>query len=165
MMINIGRTISVISGTRIYIRDRTPEDLKTESMYYNDPELLALDPPVSISFSCAYYSIITIDNIHIGCVSAYGYTQDEFELGVRIWDRNYWDKGYGAEAINTFCYWAFLATPIKRILAKTPSTNIRALRCNIKCGFVEYGRVMMGGYNMILMKKERQNLLGLGENI
>jgi len=72
-----------------------------------------------------------------------------------IGDRDYWDKGYGADAVNTLVDYIFRETELNRIYLKTLTGNFRAQQCFEKCGFGRYAKWERDGYNFVLMEINR----------
>ncbi len=142
-------------GERIFLRDQTLEDAARVTANFKDPELIAVDPPIGEVHGQKPYSIVTNDGIHIGVTSAYNFRGVDVELGIRIWNRDYWDKGYGTEALNLLTEWVFKASSVEGIIVKLVESNTRAIKCYKKCGFTEYARGSLEGYSMIWMKKLR----------
>ncbi len=151
--------ISTARGKRLYLRDQTPEDSVVAVSYNDDSELRALDPPVGVQETPTFYSIIVNENpgeyFHIGVMAAYNYTGTEVELGIRIWDRNYWNKGYGKEATDLLVSWTFKNTGVSGIYVKAVQSNMRARKCYEKCGFRAFHNGMLEGYEMVWMVKIR----------
>ncbi len=71
------------------------------------------------------------------------------ELGIFIGDKNYWDKGYGTEAIKLLLDYGFNILNLHNILLNVHSYNKRALKAYEKAGFKIIGRrresLIMGG--------------------
>ncbi|UCE92221.1 MAG: GNAT family N-acetyltransferase [Methanobacteriota archaeon] len=61
-------------------------------------------------------------------------------LGIMIGEKDYWDRGYGADAINTALRVAFEEMGLRRVSLTAVDLNERALACYEKCGFVAEGR-------------------------
>jgi RimJ/RimL family protein N-acetyltransferase len=78
------------------------------------------------------------------------------EIGIMIGDREYWNKGYGAEVINALLERLFETTNLDRIYLNTLAWNLRAQKCFKKCGFVETGRVERDGSEFLIMLLHRQ---------
>lgn len=62
------------------------------------------------------------------------------ELGISIFDRDYWGKGYGTEAAKLTVDYGFRFLNLHTILLTTFSYNKRAIRSYSKVGFKEIGR-------------------------
>lgn len=148
--------IGILTSGRILLRDQTPEDLGRYSATLDDLELNALDPPIGECRIPTYYSIVTSEGVHIGAMAAYNYTGREVELGIRIWDREYWNKGYGTEAVGLLVDWTFENTEVIGIFVKLVQSNIIARKCYEKCGFKAFHDGMLEGYEMTWMMKVRE---------
>lgn len=61
-------------------------------------------------------------------------------LGIFIGNKNYWSKGYGAEAIQLILDFGFNYLNLNNIDLALMEFNQRALKCYEKCGFKEIGR-------------------------
>ena len=75
------------------------------------------------------------------------------QLKLCIGDKNYWDQGYGSEALRTFLQHVLYATSLNYIYLRVQADNQRAIRCYEKCGFVKEGILPAGRRNrrLILM--------------
>jgi RimJ/RimL family protein N-acetyltransferase len=62
------------------------------------------------------------------------------EAGIFIGNRDFWGKGYGAEALYLLTDFAFNTLNIKSILLKVYSANERAISCYRKIGYKQIGR-------------------------
>ena len=165
----------MISDSKITIREKTQADAWDDYRWDTDPELAHLDAttPLEISFSdyvpeytselrsrfstSRRLAIDTVDGKHIGNCSYYNIRekQGEAELGIMIGDRDYWNKGYGADAVATLVDYIFRQTKLNRIYLKTLESNIRAQKCFPKCGFTPYDHVFRNGYNFVMMETYR----------
>lgn len=144
----------------LIIVNRQLKDIAMEEVYLNlYPEIGILDPPVGESRNPTLYSVfIKENNLHIGFCCLYNLTITSIELGIRIFNPDYWGKGYGGEILNMLCKHAFSNFPwITAVLAKTPVYNTRAIRCYEKCGFVQTSHAILDGYDMVFMAKRRHN--------
>ncbi len=61
------------------------------------------------------------------------------ELGIAIWKKDYWGKGYGADAIKTLLKYAFHELNLHKIYLRVYDFNKRAMRCYEKVGFKKEG--------------------------
>lgn len=60
-------------------------------------------------------------------------------LGISIGERTYHNRGYGTEAVGLALRWGFEELNLRRIELQVLATNIRAIRCYQKAGFVLEG--------------------------
>ena len=169
----------MIVSSKIKLRGKRLADAPDDYAWQTDPELAQLDaaPLPTITFpqylsdytsELRYpsltrhrFAIETLDGKHIGNCTYYGIDEakDEAELGILIGNRDYWDKGYGADAANTLVNHIFQQTKLNRIYLKTLDSNTRAQKCFKKCGFNLYGRLNKDGYNFVLMELHRKQWL------
>jgi len=166
----------MITGTKIKLRDKRPADALDDYTWRTDLELAQLDatPLLTITFpqylsdyasEVRYpsptrrpFAVETLDGKHIGNCVYYNIndTKGEAELGIMIGDRDYWDKGYGSDAVTTLVSYIFRQTNLKRIYLKTRDSNRRAQKCFQKCGFTPYGHLSKDGYSFRLMETHRK---------
>jgi len=159
-------------GKKVKLRQKRLSDAENDYAWQTNPELTQLDaaPLVTIpysqyladytaelrypSFSRHAFAIETFDGKHIGNCVYYNIDEHkgEAEVGVMIGDRDYWDKGYGSDAVETLVDHIFTETKIKRLYLKTLKWNRRAQRCFEKCGFTHYGHTVRSGYDFLLME-------------
>ncbi len=165
----------MIRGQKVVLREKKLEDAANDYAWGCDSELARLDAtqPLKVSYSdylvgyadeLRYQSprrrqlaIDTLDGRHIGNCMYYDIDQrrGEAELGIMIGDRDYWDKGYGSDAVTTLLNHIFETTRLERIYLKTLEWNVRAQKCFEKCGFVPCGRTSRGRQDFILMEIRR----------
>jgi RimJ/RimL family protein N-acetyltransferase len=62
------------------------------------------------------------------------------EFGIMIGDKNYWNKGYGTEAVRLLCQHGFNTLNLNRIYLMVLENNPGAIRAYEKAGFVHEGR-------------------------
>ncbi len=166
----------MIIGSKVRLRDKRLADAVDDYTWRTDLELAQLDatPQLTITFpqyllgyarGLRYpasgrreFAIETLDGEHIGNCSYYDIseTKGEAELGIMIGNRNYWDKGCGADTVATLVSYIFRQTNLKRIYLKTLDTNSRAQKCFGKCGFYSYGCTNRDGYWFVLMELHRK---------
>lgn len=75
-----------------------------------------------------------------------GFTHIDFinhtaEMGIFIGNKDYWGKGYGAEAIELLLDFGFNILNLHNINLKVYSYNKPAIKCYQKVGFKEVGRL------------------------
>lgn len=165
----------MIISSKVILREKTPADAWDDYAWETDPELARLDaaPMLSISYSrflsdytselyrlpttSHRFAVDTLDGKHIGNCSYYNLdeTRGEVELGIMIGNRDYWNKGYGTDAVTTLVNYIFRQTDLNRIYLKTLDWNTRAQKSFQKSGFTPYGQMAKDGYNFVLMEMHR----------
>jgi len=87
------------------------------------------------------YIIETLEGVAIGeIVYEHLSTKDRnAELGIQIGEKDYWEKGYGTDAVMTLLNYLFNELQLHKVYLWTQSYNTRAQRCYEKCGFVREG--------------------------
>ena len=63
------------------------------------------------------------------------------EVGIFIGDKTCWDQGYGTEVMCLLLKHGFESINLNRIYLRVFATNLRAIRCYEKAGFVSEGRL------------------------
>ena len=167
----------VIVGSKIKLREKKLSDARNDYAWQSDPELARLDaaPVMGISFptylldytdhlrasgSKRYpLAVETFDGEHIGNCTFYDIneTSGEAQLGIMIGDRNFWDKGYGTDAVITLVNHIFLNTNLRRIYLKTLDWNLRAQKCFENSGFTTCGQLNRNGHNFLIMELKREH--------
>lgn len=162
----------MITGSKVRLCQKRLADAPNDYTWKTDPELTQLDAslPLTTTFTeylldCAIklrcarpikheFAIETLDGEHIGNCAYYGIndTKGEAEIGIMIGNRNYWDKGYGTDAVSSLVSYVFSQTDFRRIHLKTLDSNNRAQQCFNKCGFTKYGRMVNNGHSFVLME-------------
>ena len=165
----------MIVSSKVVLREKRADDAWDDYAWESDPELSRLDaaPPLKMSYADYLedytselflfytagqrFAIDTLDGRHIGNCSYYNYDEarGDTELGIMIGDRDYWNCGYGTDAVTALVDYIFTNTGLGRIYLKTLDWNDRAQACFGKCGFVKYGEIKRGGYHFILMEIHR----------
>jgi RimJ/RimL family protein N-acetyltransferase len=166
---------TTLMGSKVKLRPKKLSDARNDYLWQTDPELARLDavsvPTIPFSQYLLDYSselhfptptrhsfaIETLDGKHIGNCVYYNETKEEAELGIMIGNRDYWDKGYGTDALATLIDYIFLKTNLKRLYLKTLDWNHRAQKCFQKCGFTPYGHLLKDGHNFVLMELHRKH--------
>jgi ribosomal-protein-alanine N-acetyltransferase len=164
----------LLIGRKVRLRPKRLQDAANDYIWRRDIELCSLDAatPILCSFeeflesyieelyrtNRSYrFAIETLDGRHIGNFSYFNIdeTKNEAEMGIMIGDRDYWNCGYGSDAILTSLNHIFSQTNLKRIYLKTLTWNIKAQRCFQKCGFSTCGHLTRGDHYFILMEIHR----------
>tara|TARA_B100000686_G_scaffold226610_1_gene233902 strand:+ start:4783 stop:5358 length:576 start_codon:yes stop_codon:yes gene_type:complete len=161
-----------IEGSITNIRTKKVDDLELDYIWRTDPLLCALDATVPIEISIKHFinqetddlkfpvpwsekfAIETKEGKHIGNCMYYDIDMinQEAEVGIMIGDKNYWDKGYGCDALNTLVDYIFEFTNIHRLYLHTLLTNKRAQNSFKKSGFKKVKEVRKEGMNFMFME-------------
>ncbi|MBI2907285.1 MAG: GNAT family N-acetyltransferase [Chloroflexi bacterium] len=162
----------MLKGEKVILREKRLEDAADDYRWRTDPELARLDAASSMRSTFSDYlvsyaeelryptlwqerfAIDTLDGKHIGNCMYFDIDEKkkQAELGILIGDREYWDKGYGADAICTLLDYIFSATEVERIYLHTLEWNVRAQKSFAKCGFAACGRSQRGGHRFVVME-------------
>ena len=165
----------LLHGQKVVLRPKQLSDAADDYNWRADPELAEFDAMLPLQSSYAMFlssyryelqdltprvqrfAITDKDGKHIGNCAYYGVDEakGEAELGIMIGDRDYWDKGYGGDAINALVNHIFTKTNLNRIHLKTLDWNVRAQKCFQKCGFNTCGQSLREGHNFVLMEVYR----------
>ncbi len=165
-----------IFGSKVRLRRKKLTDVRNDYTWQSDPELARLDAAPVLKLSFAVYlldyieaihrrernrfplAIETLKGEHIGNCTCYAIDdrKSEAQVGIMIGDRDYWDKGYGADTINTLVDHIFSSTLLNRVYLKTLDWNLRAQKCFRNCGFVRYSAANRNGYNFLFMELSRE---------
>ena len=84
------------------------------------------------------------------------------ELGIVIGHKDYWDKGYGTDAIKTLLRYAFGQLNLSKVYLQVFEYNQRGIHCYKKCGFKEEDRLKKEQfydgkyYDVILMEVRKE---------
>ena len=163
-----------VEGQKVVLREKTIEDAADDYEWRVDDELASLDAtrPLNMSYKdflkytgeelalpnprSKRLAIDTADGKHIGNCMYYDIDirKGEAEIGIMI-DREYWNKGYGTDALDTLLLHLFRSTPLTRVYLHTLEWNYRARRAFAKAGLHEVKKVRRSGQDFILMETSR----------
>jgi [ribosomal protein S5]-alanine N-acetyltransferase len=163
------------TANRIKLRNKRLSDARDDFAWQTDPELAELDAALVLSmnyqqflseytFELCYpsssrheFAIESNSGLHIGNCVYYNVNavESKTEIGIMIGNRDYWNQGYGEEAINLLVDHVFNRTNLDRVYLTTLEWNIRAQKCFLKCGFQECGSVTRDGSAFFLMNLHR----------
>ncbi|NLM96203.1 MAG: GNAT family N-acetyltransferase [Halanaerobiaceae bacterium] len=150
------RYFKKIVGERLYLSPINMEDVEKFTEWVNDLEVtinLVLSPYIfslekereALEGLCneGYtFSIITLDNDELigncGLLNV-NLINRTAEAGIFIGNKEYWNRGYGTEAMNLLLDYAFNLLNMNSIFLRVHSFNKRAIKCYKKCGFKEIG--------------------------
>jgi ribosomal-protein-alanine N-acetyltransferase len=165
-----------IVGSKVRLRLKKLSDVRNDYRWQSDPELARLDAAPVLKASLPVYlldytdwiykpgpsryplAIETLDGKHIGNCTCYDIDADksEAQLGIMIGERDYWDTGYGTDAVRTLANHVFLNTGLQRIYLKTLDWNLRAQKCFENCGFTPCGHLHRNGNDFVIMELRRE---------
>jgi len=99
-------------------------------------------------FSDLSLAMDTKDDVHIGhCGLHRGRPEDRHaELGIMIGEKEYWNRGYGTDAMLTLVRFGFEQMNLNKIALGVMEFNDRAQAVYRKCGFIEEGRARENYY-------------------
>jgi RimJ/RimL family protein N-acetyltransferase len=154
--------MSVIYGERIRLRAPEREDIPIFTRWFSDPEVtrgLALYLPFSIAEEENWFDNmikrppeehpLTIEVKEgdewkpIGNMGLFAFDKvaHNAEVGIVIGEKDYWDQGYGTEAMKLMLKHGFNTLNLHRIMLKVYAYNERAIRTYEKVGYVLEGRL------------------------
>ncbi|MEA2016556.1 MAG: GNAT family protein [Actinomycetota bacterium] len=78
------------------------------------------------------------NNLYIGNCALHKIQWDKktCELGIFIGEKDYWNKGYGSDAVKSISKFAFNRLNLKKIVLDVYRYNRRAIKVYKKCGFM-----------------------------
>lgn len=159
-----------LQGQKVVLREKQLEDAERDYRWATDHELTRLDaaepyPMPYSTYLMSYpngifdsekkqFAIESLDGIHIGNCTCYNIDRihKEAEMGILVGDRDYWGKGYGADAVIILMKYIFEYLGMTRIFLHTLEWNIRAQECFKRCGFVPCGHIVRRGQEFIEME-------------
>lgn len=144
-------------GERIYLSPRNVEDVETFTEWMNDFYITDYtgrsSQTITLQEEKAYlekeqnnkntFAIIDLQTDEmIGTIGLHeiNHINRTATLGIFIGNKNYWNKGYGTEAIQLILDFGFNYLNLNNINLALMEFNQRALKCYKKCGFREIGR-------------------------
>src|SRR5581483_953544 len=170
----------MLEGKLVRLRAREPGDAERAHRWINDWEVarfLIARYPVSLaaerawvehtpspSFQSLPLAIHTLEGVHIGNIDLRDIQPENrtAEIGIMIGEKEYWSRGYGADAVRTLARFAFRQMNLQRVHLRTYEYNERGQRAFQKAGMTVEGRLrrhiyMDGRYwDVILMGMLRE---------
>jgi RimJ/RimL family protein N-acetyltransferase len=174
----------IIQGKKIRLREKKLSDVRNDYRWQADPDLAKLDAAPMLIKSFSLYlldyaaalhqsqanryplAVETLEGKHIGNCTCYDIDENkrEAQLGIMIGNQDYWDKGYGADAVTALVDHVFGTTQIRRLYLKTLEWNLRAQKCFAKCGFAPFGHLSRNGHEFTLMELKREQWASRAES-
>lgn len=146
-----------IEGKKVYLSPVNMEDAEKYAEWINDMEVtvnLTLSSHVistimekelllKLSSSGNSFAIIARENDKL--IGNCGFlnvdsVNRKAEVGIFIGDKNYWNKGYGTEALSLLLDFGFNVRNLNNIYLTVKDFNSRAIKCYEKLGFKLIGR-------------------------
>jgi RimJ/RimL family protein N-acetyltransferase len=169
----------MITSQKIVLRQKRLSDALNDYTWLTDPDLAQLDAthPGSLTFAqylrdCAGdlyfqtpnrhpFAVDTLTGQHIGNCAYYNvdWPLGVAEVGIMIGNREYWNRGYGSDAMQALTDYIFRNTSLTRLHLKTLEFNERARQCFQKCGFLTCGTQVKEEFHFILMELHREQWL------
>jgi RimJ/RimL family protein N-acetyltransferase len=162
----------VARGRKTIVRRKRLTDCRDEYRWRSDPELAEFDAsrPVQVpyenyernwSFDFRFTDMATRsfaiedgNGRHIGNVMYYNYDQGrrEAEIGISIGERQYWEHGYGSDALKALLAAIFKSGDVVRLYLHTLDWNVRAQRAFHRAGFTDCGVSWRDGRTFVVME-------------
>ena len=171
----IKRTTIKLEGKLVVLRSKTINDVNVDYQWRTDPELAALDASTPLNMSLKEYARFHRDEIEfpspwsvrfgidvesskfIGNCMYYDIDWDrkQAELGIMIGDKDYWNFGYGTDAVITLLEYVFTNTRLDCIYLHTLTSNKRAQKAFKKAGFYCTNQIKRDDYRFQRMEINR----------
>ncbi len=156
----------MITCNNVVIRPIEKEELSLIQKWYNDDEVMywASGSKPDMMVSMSYLEEVWYDEIYsdfstrmmietetgvpIGIIGYRNLNLQErrCRLSVFIGEKEYWGKGYGANAVKAFTRFLINRWNLNRVEADTWDGNVRAVKCYEKCGYKVEGRLRNAKY-------------------
>lgn len=136
----------MLKGEKIYLRLLERKDIRILENICDDEKVKRYntissenDKEENTNFRKAL-SMINEKEVLVGFITykESNYCKNVYSMGITIGSR-YWNRGYGQDSIKLLLNYLFTELNAVRVELEVIKTNIRAIRCYKKCGFVEEG--------------------------
>ncbi len=133
---------------RMYGGDGSPKTLAPDEVRAKLSALTAANSAVSRSWILAAKvwpdstAISQPQGRYIGHITIFDIDPDHRNARLRmgIYDRRFWSRGYGREAVRRILQHTFDDLNLHRVALRVAAYNVRAIRSYASCGFVVEGR-------------------------
>lgn len=148
----------MVDGELVRLRAYEPEDLERVFALYNDPDVRRhlsaryptsrqderafLERATSLGYDGCEFAVAALDDgslIGGAGLRTQGPENRCAELGIALYDKTRWGKGYGTDTMRTLCRFGFAELDLARIELWVEDGNDRARRLYAKVGFVLEG--------------------------
>ena len=148
----------MIEGRKVRIRAIEKTDINEIMKWVNDREVMdtlimrypvsryqeekwiekALDDPNPKN---KVFALETKDGVYLGGIGLHriDWENSNAEVGIVIGKKEYWNKGYGTDAMMTLLECAFDRMNLHRVYLKVYDFNVRGIKSYEKCGFRREG--------------------------
>jgi RimJ/RimL family protein N-acetyltransferase len=150
-----------IVGEKLFLRPLSQGDLPLIVKWSHDKEISLLTDggyPDSLTEAAQWFAELSVnrqarammiclaDGTPIGNLelAEISWRTGEAEVRIRIGERDFWDQGWGAEALNLLLEIAFNKMRLQSLYLRVYSFNQRAIHCYSKVGFKPRGSVCYG---------------------
>ncbi len=174
-----------LRGGKIILREKSVEDAHLDYFWRSDVEIARLDaaPPLRMTYdeylrmfndqlkypspASGRFGIHTQNGKYIGNCMYYDLDtiNQQAEIGIVIGDKDFWNRGFGSDALATIMGHLFSTTHLERLYLHTLEWNKRAQRAFEKCGFVQVKPVRRNGMDFILMEIKKDRWLEIKEDL
>lgn len=136
----------MLKGEKIYLRLLERKDIRILKNICDDEKVKRYntissekDKEENTNYRKAL-SIINEKEVLVGFITykESNYCKNVYSIGITIGSR-YWNRGYGQDSIKLLLNYLFTELNAVRVELEVIKTNIRAIRCYKKCGFIEEG--------------------------
>jgi len=148
----------MIEGKKIRIRALEKTDIEEIMKWINDPEVmknLLMRYPVSryqeerwieralddSNPKNKVFAVETKEGVYLGGIGlhAINWENRNAEVGIVIGKKEYWNKGYGTDAMMALLDFAFHQMNLHRVYLRVFEFNIKGIKSYEKCGFKREG--------------------------
>ncbi len=145
----------VLRGTRVVLRPLAASDLRRCVKWFSDPQVihfLGRSHPVTLAGEERWFRdyerradeqifAIEVDGTHVGNLGLHRIdrTHRKAEIGIVIGEPDYWDRGFGTEAMDVALRYAFGVLQVHKVSLEVLEYNQRALRTYERLGFQREG--------------------------
>ncbi|PKK89756.1 MAG: GNAT family N-acetyltransferase [Candidatus Wallbacteria bacterium HGW-Wallbacteria-1] len=151
------RYFKKLSGKKVYLSPVNIDDAEKYAEWLNDMDVTvnltlsnmiistALERDLLVRLSTSHDSFAIVSKDTDKLIGNCGFLNvDQLnrkaEVGIFIGDRNYWNKGYGTEALTLLLDFGFNVRNFNNIFLTVKDFNARAIKCYEKLGFKVIGR-------------------------
>ncbi|MFH0976770.1 MAG: GNAT family protein [Spirochaetota bacterium] len=147
--------IKKLIGEKCYLSPMDINDAERFAVWLNDlevtlytklaPQSLSIESEKGILSSlCKEHNYSIIDKLTNQLIGSCGlldidHINQTAEIGIIIGDKNFWNRGYGSEALHLLLNYAFKYLNLFNIMLRVYSANEKGINCYEKIGFKKIG--------------------------